>query len=39
MDDDHKDDHLSSCPKLPTFHEIESFNDGPPSQWTPLRFS
>ena len=24
-DDDHKDDHLNSCPKLPTFHEIESF--------------
>ena len=37
IDDDYKDDHLNSCPKLPTFHEVESFNSGPPGKWTPLR--
>ena len=36
--DEHKDDHLNSCPKLPTFHEIESFNNEPPCECT-LRFS
>ena len=39
IDDDHKDGHLNSCPKLPIFHEIESFNNGSPGQWTLLRFS
>jgi len=29
VDDDHKDEHLSSCPNLPTFHDIESFNAEP----------
>ncbi|KAF9647696.1 hypothetical protein BDM02DRAFT_2529030 [Thelephora ganbajun] len=35
IDDDHKDEHLGSCPKLPTFHEIESFSSEPPAG--PLR--
>ena len=32
IDDDHKDDHLNSCPKLPTFHEIESFGSEVPGE-------
>ncbi|KAF9648843.1 hypothetical protein BDM02DRAFT_3269203 [Thelephora ganbajun] len=28
-DDDHKDDHLNSCPKLPTFHKIGSLESKP----------
>ena len=28
-DDDHKDEHLNSCSKLPTLHEIGSLEDGP----------
>ena len=36
IDDDHKDDHLNSCPKLPTFHEIGSFGSEQPSEY-PLR--
>lgn len=32
IDDDHKIEHLSSCPRHPTFHEIENFNNKPPSE-------
>ena len=39
VDDDHKDDHLNSCPKLPIFHEIESFNHEPPGKFSSPCFS
>lgn len=29
IDDDHKDDHLNSCPNLPTFHKIRSLESEP----------
>ena len=34
IDDDNKNDHLNSCPKLPAFHEIESFNHEPPGKFS-----
>ena len=36
IDDDHKDEHLNSCPNRPTFHEVENFNNKPPGKRTPL---
>src|ERR1700753_2872029 len=33
--DDHKDDHLNSCPKLPTFHKIGNLSGGSSGTPTP----
>ena len=37
IDEDHKDEHLNSCPKMPIFHDIESFSSEQPGEYTPLR--
>ena len=39
IDDEHKDEHLNTCPKLPTFDEAESFDGEPPGKCTPPRSS
>lgn len=32
-DDDHKDDHLNSCPKLPTFHKVGNLENQPSGEY------